>query len=280
MTSTCSNIRSHQSVSKWSTDFSLPYYTSAMAVLTTQKVIDGGAEPTASLDSLKEPQMGCSDANNDSYSDALTNVDPTVESDPLLYNDNADVTCGDAWRGRLMQRFVRSANGTLSLCRCGGGWRDCWVSSMRHNQSLPIPISSALLIELTAIPLKECVDAAISELTESPARTGRRSKRKWLAGSHRRSGDQVNDADVVETDASAEKTPPPRRHVDAKSTKAGVRRRSPTGLPLISTLMRCDGGRCRAGPARTGMGGGSRSAFFNGRGVRGKTFPGLLEALS
>jgi polar amino acid transport system substrate-binding protein len=37
-------------------DFSLPYYTSAMAVLTTQAVVEAGAEPRS--ESLQGPEMG------------------------------------------------------------------------------------------------------------------------------------------------------------------------------------------------------------------------------
>ncbi|MGB0499250.1 MAG: transporter substrate-binding domain-containing protein, partial [Rubricella sp.] len=68
-------------------DFSLPYYTSAMAVLTTQSVIDNGAEPT--VESLRGLIWGA-DANTTAVPMLTEIVDP--ERDPLLYGDNTDVT--------------------------------------------------------------------------------------------------------------------------------------------------------------------------------------------
>lgn len=68
-------------------DFSAPYYSSAMAVLTTQAVVDAGAEAT--LDSLKDLVWGAA---------AGTTAAPVLEqtiapaNSPMLYGDNADVT--------------------------------------------------------------------------------------------------------------------------------------------------------------------------------------------
>ncbi|WP_373235842.1 ABC transporter substrate-binding protein [Cohaesibacter celericrescens] len=68
-------------------DFSTSYYSSAMAVLTTQAVVDGGAVPT--LASLKSLKWGA-DANTTAVPVLTELVEP--DSDPLLYNDQTDVT--------------------------------------------------------------------------------------------------------------------------------------------------------------------------------------------
>lgn len=68
-------------------DFSDPYYSSAMAVLTTQKVVDAGA--TATADSLKTLIWGA-DANTTAVPMLGALIQP--DKDPMLYGDNADVT--------------------------------------------------------------------------------------------------------------------------------------------------------------------------------------------
>jgi polar amino acid transport system substrate-binding protein len=68
-------------------DFSAPYYASAMAVLTTKTVVEAGATPT--LGSLKSLKWGA-DANTTAVPMLSDLVAPN--SDPLLYNDNTDVT--------------------------------------------------------------------------------------------------------------------------------------------------------------------------------------------
>lgn len=68
-------------------DFSDPYYTSAMAVLTTKSVVEGGATPN--VDSLKTLVWGA-DANTTAVPMLADLIAP--EQAPLLYDDNADVT--------------------------------------------------------------------------------------------------------------------------------------------------------------------------------------------
>lgn len=68
-------------------DFSAPYYSSAMAVLTTSAVVEAGAEPT--LESLKGLIWGA-DANTTAVPMLSELIDP--DRDPLLYGDNTDVT--------------------------------------------------------------------------------------------------------------------------------------------------------------------------------------------
>ena len=138
-------------------DFSLPYYTSAMAILTTNSVVASGAEPT--LDSLKELKWGAV-ATTTAIPMLNDVIQPT--SDPLLYNDNADVNAAimagqiDAALYDLPTALYLSAvvveDGVL-------------LGQFPPGQS-ESPDQFGLLME-DGNPLKECVDAAISELAES-----------------------------------------------------------------------------------------------------------------
>ena len=67
-------------------DFSVPYYSAAMAVLTRAPVVEGGAE--ANLASLKGLIWGA-----DASTTALPVLNDIIQPDsaPLLYNDNTDV---------------------------------------------------------------------------------------------------------------------------------------------------------------------------------------------
>lgn len=67
-------------------DFSAPYYSSAMAVLTTKSIVEAGAKPT--LESLKTLKWGA-DANTTAVPVLMSVV--KIEDDPLLYNEQADV---------------------------------------------------------------------------------------------------------------------------------------------------------------------------------------------
>jgi polar amino acid transport system substrate-binding protein len=67
-------------------DFSDPYYSAAMAVLTRQPVIEAGAEATVA--SLKGLIWGA-DANTTAVPMLVGLIDP--DKDPLLYGDNTDV---------------------------------------------------------------------------------------------------------------------------------------------------------------------------------------------
>lgn len=138
-------------------DFSLPYYSSAMAVLTTQAVIDAGA--TATLDSLKTLQWGVVGSHT-SYPMLTGVIQP--DSDPLLYNDNADVNAAimagqiDAALYDLPTALYLSA-----VVVEGGALLGQFPAEQSEN-----PDQFGLLME-EGNPLKECVDAAITELTES-----------------------------------------------------------------------------------------------------------------
>lgn len=138
-------------------DFSVPYYTSAMAVLTTQSVIDGGAQPT--LDSLKELKWGAV-AGTTAMPVLYTAIEPS--SSPLLYNDNADVNAAimagqiDAALYDLPTALYLSA-----VVVEGGALLGQFPPAQSEN-----PDHFGLLMENNS-PLKECVDAALEALSES-----------------------------------------------------------------------------------------------------------------
>ncbi len=140
-------------------DFSLPYYTSAMAVLTTQKVVDAGAEPT--LASLKGLIWGA-DANTTAVPMLAEIVGP--DRNPLLYGDNADVTA--AMQAGQIDAALFDLPTALYLSAVvveGGTLLGQFPADRSDN-----PDQFGLLME-EGSPLKECVDAAITELTDSGA---------------------------------------------------------------------------------------------------------------
>ncbi len=138
-------------------DFSLPYYTSAMAVLTTQSVVEAGA--TATIESLKGLKWGAVATTT-----ALPILNDVIqpESDPLLYNDNADVNAA-IMAGQIDAALYDLPTALyLSAVVVDGG---ALLGQFPADQS-QTPDQFGLLME-DGNPLKECVDAAISELTES-----------------------------------------------------------------------------------------------------------------
>ena len=138
-------------------DFSLPYYTSAMAVLTTADVIAGGAEPT--VESLKDLKWGAV-ASTTAVPMIMGLIDPN--GSPLLYGDNVDVTAAlqanqiDAALFDLPTALYLSAvvveNGAL-------------LGQFPPDRSAT-PDQFGLLME-EGNPLKDCVDAAITTITQS-----------------------------------------------------------------------------------------------------------------
>ena len=138
-------------------DFSKPYYTSAMAVLTTEKAVEAGAEPT--LASLKGLVWGA-DANTTAVPMLTEIVAP--EKDPLLYGDNADVTA--AMQAGQIDAALFDLPTALYLAAVvveGGTVLGQFPPDRSEN-----PDRFGLLME-KGNPLRECVDAAIAELTES-----------------------------------------------------------------------------------------------------------------
>ncbi|MEQ5869846.1 amino acid ABC transporter substrate-binding protein [Sagittula sp. NFXS13] len=137
-------------------DFSIPYYTSAMAVLTTQSVVDNGAEAT--LDSLKTLTWGA-DANTTAVAMLADLIAP--QTGPMLYNDNVDVTAAmqagqiDAALFDLPTALYLSAvvlpDGTL----LGQFPADRTESPDQFG-----------MLMANESPLKPCVDAALQELID------------------------------------------------------------------------------------------------------------------
>ena len=138
-------------------DFSAPYYSSAMAVLTTESVVGNGLEPT--LESLKGALWGAV-ATTTAVPILTGLIDP--ERDPLLYGDNADVTA--AMQAGQIDAALFDLPTALYLSAVvveGGTILGQFPADRSEN-----PDQFGLLME-EGNPLKECVDAAIAELTES-----------------------------------------------------------------------------------------------------------------
>jgi polar amino acid transport system substrate-binding protein len=138
-------------------DFSLPYYSSAMAVLTTQDVVDAGA--TATLDSLKGLIWGA-DANTTAVPMLADLIGP--DRDPMLYGDNVDVTA--AMQAGQIDAALFDLPTALYLSAVvveGGVLLGQFPADRSEN-----PDQFGLLME-EGNPLKDCVDAALTALTES-----------------------------------------------------------------------------------------------------------------
>lgn len=138
-------------------DFSLPYYTSAMAVLTTQSVVDAGLEPTVA--SLQGAIWG---AHSTTTALPMLNEIVQPERDPLLYGDNVDVTA--AMQAGQIDAALFDLPTALYLAAVvvnDGVILGQFTADRSDN-----PDQFGLLME-EGNPLKECVDAAIMELTES-----------------------------------------------------------------------------------------------------------------
>jgi len=138
-------------------DFSAPYYSAAMAVLTTQAVVDAGAEAT--LESLQGLVWGA-DANTTAVPMLTDIIQPT--SDPLLYGDNTDVTA--AMQAGQIDAALFDLPTALYLAAVvveGGVILGQFPAERSES-----PDQFGLLME-DGNPLRECVDAALAALTES-----------------------------------------------------------------------------------------------------------------
>lgn len=138
-------------------DFSLPYYTSAMVVLTTQQAVDAGLEPT--LESLQAALWGA-DANTTAVTMLTEIVQP--QRDPLLYGDNTDVTA--AMQAGQIDAALFDLPTALYLSAVVVN--DGVILGQFPAERSENPDQFGLLME-EGNPLKECVDAAITELSES-----------------------------------------------------------------------------------------------------------------
>jgi polar amino acid transport system substrate-binding protein len=138
-------------------DFSAPYYTSAMAVLTTQGVVDAGAEPT--VESLRTLKWGA-DANTTAVPMLTQLIEP--ERDPLLYGDNTDVTA--AMQAGQIDAALFDLPTALYLAAVT--LEDGVILGQFPPERSENPDAFGLLME-EGNPLKDCVDAALARLEES-----------------------------------------------------------------------------------------------------------------
>jgi polar amino acid transport system substrate-binding protein len=138
-------------------DFSVPYYTSAMAVLTTQDVVEAGAEPT--VESLKSLRWGA-DANTTAVPMLMQLIQP--DRDPLLYGDNTDVTA--AMQAGQIDAALFDLPTALYLAAVT--LEDGVILGQFPPERSQNPDRFGLLME-EGNPLKECVDAALTSLKES-----------------------------------------------------------------------------------------------------------------
>jgi polar amino acid transport system substrate-binding protein len=138
-------------------DFSLPYYTSAMAVLTTETAVEAGAEAT--VESLRGLIWGA-DANTTAVPMLTEIVAP--DRDPLLYGDNTDVTA--AMQAGQIDAALFDLPTALYLAAVvldGGVILGQFPADRTEN-----PDQFGLLME-EGNPLRDCVNDAITALTES-----------------------------------------------------------------------------------------------------------------
>lgn len=136
-------------------DFSLPYYSAAMAVLTRAPVVENGAEATiASLQGL----IWGADANTTAVPMLEGLIQPS--KDPLLYNDNTDVV--EAMKANQIDAALFDLPTALFLSAVT--LDDGVVLGQFPADRSENPDQFGLLMEDGAA-IKECVDAAIESLT-------------------------------------------------------------------------------------------------------------------
>ena len=136
-------------------DFSAPYYSAAMAVLTRQVIVDLGAE--ANIDALKSLKWGA-DANTTAVPMLAEVIAP--ESDPLLYGDNADVV--EAMKAGQIDAALFDLPTALYLSAVV--LDDGVILGQFPAERSESPDQFGMLLE-EGNPLKECIDAAIAEMT-------------------------------------------------------------------------------------------------------------------
>ncbi|MEO0501803.1 MAG: ABC transporter substrate-binding protein [Pseudomonadota bacterium] len=138
-------------------DFSAPYYTAPQAVLTTQAVIDGGA--TGTMDSLKGLKWGVV-ASTTALPVVMEQIQPSQS--PLVYDDNANVTAAIQAGQIDAALFDLPTALYLSAVVVEGG---AILGQFDPNAAENPDQFGALMPE--GSPLKDCVDAALTALTDS-----------------------------------------------------------------------------------------------------------------
>lgn len=135
-------------------DFSEPYYTAAMAVLTRAPVVDGGAEATVA--SLKGLIWGA-DANTTAV--PILNDVVSPDREPLLYGENIDVV--EAMKANQIDAALFDLPTALYLA--GVVLDDGVILGQFPPDRSESPDEFGLLME-EGNPLKNCVDAAIGAM--------------------------------------------------------------------------------------------------------------------
>lgn len=138
-------------------DFSRPYYSAAMAVVTRKPTADAGA--TADLATLKGLAWGA-DANTTAVPMLSEIVGP--EKEPLLYGDNADVV--EAMKANQIDAALFDLPTALYLAAVV--LDDGVVLGQFPAERSENPDQFGLLME-EGNPLKSCVDAALDRLEDN-----------------------------------------------------------------------------------------------------------------
>ncbi len=149
-------------------DFSKPYYSAAMAVLVRKSAVDNGAEATVT--SLKELKWGI-DANTTALKMLQDNIQPN--SDPLLYDDNVNVT--EAMKANQIDAALFDLPTALYLGAVV--LDDGVVLGQFPADRSETPDQFGLLME-EGNELKACVDEAIDAITANGTLAGIESE--WL----------------------------------------------------------------------------------------------------
>jgi polar amino acid transport system substrate-binding protein len=143
-------------------DFSIPYYSAAMAVLTRKSAIDAGV--TSDLASLKGVIWGA-----DASTTALPMLQDLIapETAPLLYNDNTDVVAA------MKANQVDAALFDLPTALYLGAvvLEDGVILGQFPSERSQNPDRFGLLME-EGNALKSCVDAAITAMTSDGTLAG------------------------------------------------------------------------------------------------------------
>lgn len=137
-------------------DFSVPYYSAAMAVLTRQSVVDTGTTPT--IDSLRGLIWGA-DANTTAVPMLSDLIQP--EKEPLLYGDNADVV--EAMKANQIDAALFDLPTALYLGAVV--LEDGVILGQFSADRSQNPDEFGLLLE-EGNPLKECLDVALTAMKE------------------------------------------------------------------------------------------------------------------
>ena len=137
-------------------DFSAPYYSAAMAVLVRKSSVDNGAKPT--VESLAKLKWGI-DANTTALKMLQDNIKP--DSDPLLYDDNVNVT--EAMKANQIDAAMFDLPTALYLAAVV--LEDGVVLGQFPADRSETPDQFGLLME-EGSALKPCVDDAIKSISE------------------------------------------------------------------------------------------------------------------